>query len=84
MDRRIKELITELSKKHKIPVYKVELIIMSEFQFLRDIIQDGEFESLRLIHLGRFKVTDYQKKLKRDKTKREQLAGGGEDNKNTE
>ena len=61
MDKKLQKIIKHLSKKHNLPVYKIELIIMSEFQFLRDMIEKGEGKSLRLMHLGRFKMKEYHK-----------------------
>ena len=71
MDKYLLQIIKEISKETGIPIYKVELVVMSEFQFLRKTIQEGTFESIRLMHLGRFKVSKFQKKYGLDKKLRD-------------
>jgi nucleoid DNA-binding protein len=66
MDKNLNKIIQELSDKYKLPKYKVELIVMSQFQTIRDIIQEGEYESIRLMHLGRFKVSEYHIKKRNE------------------
>ena len=50
------KLIKQLSKKYKISEFKIELIIKSQFGLLKKVIENGEFESVRLKHLGMFTV----------------------------
>ena len=61
MDKTLEKIIKELAEEHNLPKYKVELIVMSQFQTIRDTIQKGDYESIRLMHLGRFKVKEYLK-----------------------
>ena len=50
------KLIKQLSKKYNLSEFKIELIIKSQFSLLKEIIENGEFESVRLKHLGMFTV----------------------------
>ncbi len=73
MDKHLIQIIKDISTETGIPIYKVELVVMSEFQFLRDTIQKGDFKSLRLMHLGRFKVSEYHKKNGRKKNSKDTI-----------
>ena len=50
------KLIKKLSKKYGISEFKTELIIKSQFGLLKDIIESGEFKTLRVKHFGMFAV----------------------------
>ena len=50
------KLIKKLAKKYKLSEFKTELIIKSQFGLLKKIIEEGNFESIRLKHLGMFTV----------------------------
>ena len=50
------KLIKKLAKKHGISEFKTELIIKSQFGLLKDIIENGEFKTLRVKHFGMFTV----------------------------
>ena len=50
------KLIKKLAKKYNVSEFKIELIIKSQFGLLRKSIENGEFESTRLKHLGMFTV----------------------------
>jgi len=52
----VDKLVKHLSKKYKLSEFKIELIIKSQFGLLKEIIENGEFESVRLKHLGMFTV----------------------------
>lgn len=67
MDKNLDKIVIELAKEFKLPKYKVKLIVMSQFQTIRNIIQEGDYESIRLMHLGRFKVSAYHKRNKDEK-----------------
>lgn len=50
------KLIKKLAKKYNCSEFKIELIIKSQFGILRESIENGQFESTRLKHLGLFTV----------------------------
>ena len=50
------QLIKKLAKKYKLSEFRIELIIKSQFGLLKKVIEDGDFESTRLKHLGMFTV----------------------------
>ena len=52
MDR----IIKKLAKKHGISEFKTDLIVKSQFKLLKNVIESGDFKSLRLKHLGMFTV----------------------------
>jgi len=52
----VDKLIKKLAKKYKLSEFKTELIIKSQFGLLKKIIEEGNFESIRLKHLGMFTV----------------------------
>tara|TARA_R110002020_G_scaffold375798_1_gene586988 strand:+ start:149 stop:355 length:207 start_codon:yes stop_codon:yes gene_type:complete len=52
----VDKLIKKLAKKYKLSEFKTELIIKSQFALLKNIIEKGDFESIRLKHLGMFTV----------------------------
>ena len=50
------KLIKSLSKKYNLSEFKIELIIKSQFGLLKKVIESGDFESVRLKHLGMLTV----------------------------
>lgn len=50
------KIISILSAKYNLDPEIIERVIRSEFQFVKDTIEQGEFESVRLHHLGCFGV----------------------------
>jgi nucleoid DNA-binding protein len=52
----VDKLIKQLAKKYKLSEFKTELIVKSQFGLLKEVIEDGDFESTRLKHLGMFTV----------------------------
>ena len=50
------KLVKKLAKKFKLSEFKTELIIKSQFGLLKKVIEEGDFESTRLKHLGMFTV----------------------------
>lgn len=66
------KLVKKLAKKYNVSEFKIELIIKSQFGLLRESIENGEFESTRLKHLGMFIVKKnrfkYYKNGRRKKT----------------
>lgn len=50
------KIIKKLAKKYGISEFKTELIVKSQFGLLKQTIEEGDFESVRLKHLGMFTV----------------------------
>ncbi len=60
-----KRLIHEVGLDNNLKDYIVKLIVESQFKALKEIIEKGEYESVRLMHLGVFKVNPNRlKKIK--------------------
>jgi len=73
MDRQIKKLIEKTAQKHNLSVAKAELIVLSQFKFVRTIMEDGEYKSIRLMHLGKFVASPKRIKQREDKKKKDGL-----------
>jgi len=73
MDRQLKKLIEKTAQKHNLSIVKAELVILSQFKFTRNIIEDGEFKSIRLMHLGKFVSSPKRIKQREDKKKKDEL-----------
>jgi|TARA_R110000787_G_scaffold225110_3_gene333089 nucleoid DNA-binding protein len=52
----VDKLIKKISEKYKISEFKADLIVKTQFKLLKDVISNGDFESVRLKHLGMFTV----------------------------
>ena len=50
------EVIKKLAKKYSLSVLEVEQIVKSQFRFVKETIEAGDFKSVRLKHLGLFTV----------------------------
>ena len=50
------KIIKKLAKKYGISEFKTELVIKSQFGLLKEAIEEGDFKSARLKHLGMFTV----------------------------
>lgn len=61
MDKNVTKIINTLSEEFNIPKFKVELIVMSQFQTIRDVIKEGELESIGLMHFGTFYINENRK-----------------------
>lgn len=60
-------IISILSTKYNLDEEIIEKVIRSEFLFIKDTMEEGNFESIHLHHLGKFAVKpkrleDLQKK----------------------
>ena len=58
MDRNLQRIVKELAEKHNMSEFKVKLIIDSQFKLVRDVISSEELESVQLIHLGKFQLSE--------------------------
>ena len=56
MDKNLTKIIKDISEELDIPQFKIELVVMSQFQTVRDIIKQGELESIGLMHFGTFHI----------------------------
>jgi len=52
----VDKIIKKLAKKYGISEFKTELVIKSQFGLLKEAIEEGDFKSARLKHLGMFTV----------------------------
>tara|TARA_Y100000004_G_C8777418_1_gene353430 strand:- start:342 stop:548 length:207 start_codon:yes stop_codon:yes gene_type:complete len=52
----VDKLIKKLAKKYNCSEFKIDLIVKSQFGILRESIENGDFKSTRLKHLGLFTV----------------------------
>lgn len=66
----IQKLIRELSEKYNISKFKVESIVMSEFHKVKETISDDKHESIQLMHLGKFQISE--KRLNNFKNKKDE------------
>tara|TARA_R100001244_G_C5102368_1_gene119130 strand:+ start:263 stop:496 length:234 start_codon:yes stop_codon:yes gene_type:complete len=66
------QVIKDLAKKYKISVFEVEQIIKSQFSFVKNVIEQGDFKSVRLKHLGLFTVKKNRLKYYKDGGRRKE------------
>jgi len=52
----VDRIIKKLAKKYSISEFKAELIVKYQFGLVKKAIESGDFESVRLKHLGMFAV----------------------------
>ena len=71
MDRQIKKLIEKTAQEHNISIGKAELVILSQFKFTRNVMEEGEYKSIRLMHLGKFVASPKRIKQREDKKKKD-------------
>ena len=50
------KIIKKLAKKYKLSEFKIDLIVKSQFGLLKNTIENEDFKSTRLKHLGMFTV----------------------------
>tara|TARA_R100000278_G_C5450958_1_gene157391 strand:+ start:825 stop:1028 length:204 start_codon:yes stop_codon:yes gene_type:complete len=62
----VDKIIKELAKKYGISEFKTELIVKSQFSLLKKAIEEGDFKSIRLKHLGLFTVKKNRFKYYKD------------------
>jgi nucleoid DNA-binding protein len=62
-------IVKKLAKKYNISEFKIELIIKSQFGLLKKAIEEGDFESVRVKHVGMFTVKKKRLKYYKDGTK---------------
>ena len=48
------ELIYSLANKYNLPISKIEEIVTHQFKFIKQVMQKGDFESIRLPYFGKF------------------------------
>lgn len=73
MDRQIKKLIKQAAKEHNLSEIKTELIVLSQFKFVRNVMEEGDYKSIRLMHLGKFVASPKRIKQREDKKKKDEL-----------
>lgn len=57
----LKNIYEELSLKYKIPIYSIEEICDSQFEFTKKIIKEGNDEPVRLKYLCVFEVKHFRR-----------------------
>lgn len=50
------KVIKSLAKKYGVSTFEVEQMVKSQFSFVKNVVEAGEFKSVRLKHLGLFTV----------------------------
>jgi len=50
------KILTVLASKYNLDEEVIERVIRSQFEFVRDTMEQGEFQAIRLHHLGVFGV----------------------------
>ena len=56
MARGKKEIILLLATKHNLPIKTVEKIVGHQFKYVKKIMEEGDFETIRLPYFGKFSV----------------------------
>ncbi len=63
LQKQVIHLIKKLAVKYDLPDYVIEKILTSEFKAIKEWIRSGQFETIHLIHWGKY--TPSKTKLKR-------------------
>lgn len=75
MSKNKREIIHYLANKYNLPLSKIEEIVNHQFKFVADVMDKGEFDSIRLPYFGKFSVKagrlKHINRLKDEKNKRE-------------
>ena len=61
----------KLAKKYKLSEFKIDLIVKSQFGLLKNTIENKDFKSTRLKHLGMFTVKKNRLKYYKNGSKRQ-------------
>ena len=51
-----KEITYFLANKYNLPIKEIEGIINSQFKFIKNIMEEGKFDTVRLPYFGKFTV----------------------------
>jgi nucleoid DNA-binding protein len=54
--RDTQEIIYFLANKYDLPLQEVKSMVDSQFKFIKEIIEEGEFDTIRLPYFGKFTV----------------------------
>ena len=73
MDKQIRKLIKKTAQEHNISEIKAEIVILSQFKFIRNVMEEGEYKSIRLMHLGKFVAS--KKRVKQLEERRKKKDG---------
>ena len=52
----MEKIIKTLAKKYNLSEFEIEHIVKTQFRFVKGVIEEGDFKSVRLKHLGLFTV----------------------------
>ena len=72
----MEEIVKKLAKKYNLTEFQVEHIVKTQFRFVKGVIEEGEFKSVRLKHLGLFTVKKNRLKYYKDGGRREEECEG--------
>lgn len=61
------EDVKDIAKQLGMPANKCHEMIVAQFDFMRYVIQRGDFEGVRLAYIGKFAVSEYLLKKINDK-----------------
>ena len=71
----MEKIIKTLAEKYNLSEFEIEHIVKTQFRFVKGVIEEGDFKSVRLKHLGLFTVKknrlNYYKDGGRRKAERE-------------
>ncbi len=56
MQKTQKIIIQKLANKYNLPLQTIENIVMHQFKFVSNIINEGKFKTIRLPYFGKFHV----------------------------
>jgi len=66
------KIVKALAKKYNLTAFEVEQIVKSQFSFIKNVIEEGDFKSVRLKHLGLFTVKKNRLKYYKDGGRRKE------------
>jgi nucleoid DNA-binding protein len=69
------EIIKKLAKKYDLSPFEVEHIVKSQFRFVKETMEAGDFKSVRLKHLGLFTVKKNRFKYYKDGRREKECEG---------
>lgn len=52
----MEKIIKTLAEKYNLSEFEIEHIVKTQFRFVKGVIEEGDFKSVRLKHLGLFTV----------------------------
>mgnify|MGYP003148636284 CR=1 FL=1 len=72
----MEEVIKKLAKKYGLTTFEVDHIVKTQFRFIKKTVEQGDFKSIRLKHLGLFTVKKNRLNYYKDGGKRKEEREG--------